>query len=125
MTEETAELLEKADRTREAAEVLIAAGFYDMAAGRAYYAMFHTASALLLEEGNAFSKHSAVIAAYGRHFAKSGLLDPKYHRWLMDSQLTRLEADYAADAQITSGDARREIEHATEFLEAAKAYLAR
>jgi len=34
---------------------------------------------LLLSKGLTFSSHSAVIAAYGKGFAKTGLLDPKFH----------------------------------------------
>jgi uncharacterized protein (UPF0332 family) len=41
--------------------------------------MFYAASALLLGSGMVFSKHSAVIAAFGREFAKSGMVDPKLH----------------------------------------------
>jgi uncharacterized protein (UPF0332 family) len=47
-------------------------GFARGAASRAYYAMFSAARALLLSQGLDFSSHSAVIAAFGQHFAKSG-----------------------------------------------------
>ena len=46
----------------------------------------------------AFSKHSAVQAAYGKEFAKTGLLDPKYHRWFLKAFEDRLQTDYGVDA---------------------------
>lgn len=42
--------------------------------------MFYVASALLTRKGRSFRKHSAVQAAFGEHFARTGELDPKYHR---------------------------------------------
>jgi len=59
---------------------LFDAGDLEFAAGRAYYAMFHVAQALLREKGFHYRKHAGVHAAYGEHFAKTGVLDRKYHR---------------------------------------------
>ena len=50
MKEETGKLLEKAARAIEAAKTLLKTGSADFAAGRAYYAMFYIAEALLLEK---------------------------------------------------------------------------
>ncbi len=38
--------------------------------------MLYAAQALLLGEGLSFSKHSAVIAAIGKRFVKTGVLAP-------------------------------------------------
>lgn len=75
MTEECRKLLEKASRAIRAAETLLREGDSDFAAGRAYYAMFYTASALLVARGLRFRKHSGVHAAYGAEFAKTAELD--------------------------------------------------
>lgn len=72
MTAEQAALLQKAQKSLRAARLLADQGFYDFAVSRAYYAMFYIAEAFLLGEGLAFSKHSAVISAFGERFAKSG-----------------------------------------------------
>ena len=85
MKEYSRKLLDKAVDAIEAAEVLVDNGKTDIGAGRAYYAMFYVAEALLSEKELQFGKHSAVHAAYGEHFAKTKVLDPKYHRWLLDS----------------------------------------
>jgi uncharacterized protein (UPF0332 family) len=54
---------------------------------------------MLLSKGLTFSSHSAVIAAYGKEFAKTGLLDPKFHRYIIDAQERREIGHYARDAR--------------------------
>lgn len=54
MREECGKLLEKASRAIRAAETLLREGESEFAAGRAYYAMFYTASALLAARGYDF-----------------------------------------------------------------------
>src|SRR5215471_5933071 len=51
MKPETEKLLAKASRAIAAAKLLLQAGDVDFAAGRAYYAMFYVAEALLAEKG--------------------------------------------------------------------------
>lgn len=46
---------------------------------RTYYAMFHAATAALLSQGIRRSKHSAVVAAFGRHLVKSGKFTAEQH----------------------------------------------
>jgi uncharacterized protein (UPF0332 family) len=51
--------------------------------------MFYIAEAFLLGEGLTFSSHSAVIAAFGREFAKTKRLPVEYHRYLINAQEKR------------------------------------
>jgi uncharacterized protein (UPF0332 family) len=44
--------------------------------------MFYVAQAFLLGDGLAFSKHSAVISAFGQHFTKTGRAPADFHRYL-------------------------------------------
>lgn len=80
MKEHTSKLLDRAQDAIEAADILLTHEKVEIAAGRAYYAMFYTAEALLNEKGLQFNKHGGVHAAFGEHFAKTNVLDPKYHR---------------------------------------------
>ena len=50
MKEYTGQLLDKAAEAIEAAELLVTNNYPDFAAGRAYYAMFYVAEALLNEK---------------------------------------------------------------------------
>jgi uncharacterized protein (UPF0332 family) len=78
-------LIAKAKRFIKSAEILAEAEDYDSAVSRLYYAMFHTAQALLETLGQTFSSHRAVISAYGQNFAKTGILDPQFHKALVDA----------------------------------------
>jgi len=80
---EIQQLLNYANESHEAAKVLIDGGFIGFSAAQSYYTMFYLTEALLLSKGLHFSSHSAVIAAFGKEFAKTGLLDPKFHRYLL------------------------------------------
>jgi len=123
MKEESRKLLDKANRAFQAAETLLRAGDSESAAGRCYYAMLHAAQALLRDLDVRFRRHGAVHAAYGEHFAKTALLDPKYHRWLLDAFDERLRSDYDIDVTFNPEAIRRRIEQAREFLDAARKYL--
>ncbi len=79
--------------------------------------------ALLLSKGMSFSKHSAVIAAFGEHFALPGLLDAKFHRYLIEGFEVRQVADYEAREEVSQATARTTLDRASEFLQAAKSFL--
>ena len=123
MKQATGQLLDKAERAIRAAETLLDQSDADFAAGRAYYAMFYVAEALLNERGLGFSKHSAVHAAFGEQFAKTGQLDPKFHRWLLDAFDKRLEGDYGTDIKLLAQDVMAMITQAREFLQQARVHL--
>jgi uncharacterized protein (UPF0332 family) len=72
MTPEQKALLDKAERSIEAAQSLTDQDFHDFAISRGYYAMFYIAEALLDHEGLSFSIHAAVISAFGRYLAHAG-----------------------------------------------------
>ena len=98
-------------------------GDLDFAAGRAYYAMFYVAEALLNEKSLHFRKHGGVHAAFGEHFAKTNQLDPKFHRWLLNAFDKRIQGDYGVEPEISSEEVSEMIEQAGEFLRASQRYL--
>jgi uncharacterized protein (UPF0332 family) len=120
---ESQKLIEKAGRALRAAETLLDSGDADFAAGRAYYAMFYIAEALLHEKDLRSRKHSGVIALFGESFAKTGAMDAKFHRWLLDAFDKRILADYGIEAVLTRDDAAQMIAQAQEFLVAARRVL--
>lgn len=125
MKEGTRHLLEKAERAIQAADVLLTASGPEFAAGRAYYAMFYTAEALLHERDQTFSKHGALHAAYGKEFSKTGLLDPKFHRWLINAFDLRLQEDYDAETLVSGKRVEEMLEQARTFLAAAREFLSK
>ncbi|MGD1702398.1 HEPN domain-containing protein [Dapis sp. BLCC M229] len=123
MSPEQQRLIEKADRSLQAARVLNDQGFFDSAASRAYYVMFYVATAFLEGEKLSYSRHSAVIAAFGQYFARPKRVPVQFHRYLIDAQNIRLEADYNADIQIAQTEVLQTISHAEEMIDFALANI--
>ena len=124
MKEASRLFLEKAQRAIEAAKTLLVDGNYpDFSTGRAYYAMFYIAEALLEEKELRFSKHGGVHGAFGEHYVKTGLFDVKYHRWLLNAFDQRIEGDYGIRVISVVEDAEKLIGQAEEFLGAAHKFL--
>lgn len=115
--------LEKAAQNLVAAELLLQEGFGDIAASRAYYAMFYIAEALLFSKGLAFSSHAAVIAAYGKEFARTGLLRAEHHKHLMDAFQVRQLSDYGVDKNVSNNKVAELIQWGKEFLKDADHFL--
>lgn len=124
MNPEVGALLEKARRSQKAATRLLKDSDVDFAASRAYYAMFYIAEALLLARGLSFSTHAAVIANFGKEFAKSGVLNAKFHKYLIDAQDRRNVGDYSIRYAVSKEQAEEMLGWVREFLQAAEKYLA-
>lgn len=116
-------LLDRADESHEASRTLLDGGFANYAVAQIYYTMFYLAEALLHSKGLQFSSHSAVIAAFGREFAKTQILDPKFHRYLILTQQRRETGHYGREANVTNEEALESFEWLAEFMDAAKNYL--
>jgi uncharacterized protein (UPF0332 family) len=120
MTRDQGDLLVEARESISAARVLVEHGYPSYAASRAYYAMFYIAEAFLEGEGLAFSKHSAVISAFGQHFANTGRVPREFHRFLLDGQELRNLGDYGPGQAIDVEQAEEQIRRAERFLELAQ-----
>jgi uncharacterized protein (UPF0332 family) len=116
MTEEVRKLIEKAEHAIEVAEKLRSDGYPADAASKTYYSMYYVAQALLKSEGIDVIKHSAVESALGYYFVKTGRLDPKFHRMLIDARKVREIADYDIEEEIVEPVASLKIEEGKAFL---------
>jgi len=113
ISSEIKHFLDLADESHEVARVLIDMGHIRFSAAQSYYTIFYLAQALLLSKGLAFSSHSAVVAAYGKEFAKTGLLDPKFHRYFIDAQELRETGHYGGEHEgVTDEEARASFQWA-------------
>jgi uncharacterized protein (UPF0332 family) len=120
---EVLRLLEKADHALEVAEALAREGYIQDASSRIYYAMLYAAQALLKSENIEVRKHSAVEAAVGYQFAKSGRMDPKYHRLLINARKIREVVDYDIQEELTDRRAVLKIEDGREFISVVKGII--
>ncbi|MFZ2088757.1 MAG: HEPN domain-containing protein, partial [Desulfobaccales bacterium] len=100
LSPEVEALMTKAIHALAVAEKLRAGGDIADAASKAYYAMFYATQALLKAHGIEVVKHSAVASMLGRHFAKTGRLDPKFHRMFLNARRVRETADYGIFEEI-------------------------
>lgn len=118
------DLLNKAVRSFDAAELLLEGGYADFAASQTYYGFFYVAEALLLSKGLQFSRHGQVVGSYGREFAKTGELDPRYHQLLIETFDFRQAATYGPDpSEISAEDVESYIREGRAFESDARLYL--
>ena len=111
-----------ATRALASAKLLLDAGDCDGACNRAYYAMFDAAHAALLianpSTNPATTKtHRGLIAAFGEHLVKTGMLAAELGRSLNQVERVRLLADYTGD-EIEESDARQAVSQAEAFIAA-------
>lgn len=106
-----------------AAKALLEDEYYDDAISRAYYAVFHAASAALLSEGITVETHSALKTMFGLHFVNTGKIDKKFGRYLNELKDVRENGDYDIFTGFEREDAEKAITEAEEFIEAIKDYF--
>lgn len=116
-------LLEKAERSLQAAERLLREGDSDFAASRTYYAYFYVARALLLTSGLDFSRHGQIVAQFGHHFSKTERLPQEFHQLLIRAFNLRQIADYQTGVIIDSEVVAELVEGGQRFVAAAAGYL--
>jgi len=85
--------------------------------------MFYVAQAFLLGQGLKFSKHGSLIAAFGLHFVKTGLIPAHYHQNLIKGYNKRVIGDYTTNSTLTKTEADTMITQAEEFLALAEQML--
>ena len=117
------DLLSKAEQSLDAAKHLIKDGFYDFAAARAYYAMFYSLEALFLSREQGFSKHSAVISAFGKDFIKPGIFNEKFHKYILEAFELRNAADYGVIHSVPQEKSEEIITKAGEMIQTISEYL--
>ncbi|MEQ1735608.1 MAG: HEPN domain-containing protein [Rhodoglobus sp.] len=107
---------DRARRCLESAELLLDSGDPDSAASRAYYAVFHAATAFFLGEGAEFGKHEAVESAIHRDLVRTGRIPREIGSSYSAMRELRLVGDYGLDENVTAEDARDALQQAARFL---------
>lgn len=116
-------LLQLADERLTTAKRDLQANAYRDAASRAYYAMFHAASALLNVMKLKFKAHKAAIGLFGEHVVKPGLVDEVYGRMFNKALDLRETADYKVTATITQAQVQEAVGNAEKFVAKVKEAL--
>jgi len=106
--------LEKAKRSMKQSD-------FKWATIQAYYAMFHSARALLYSEGYREKSHRSLLIALRELLIKSGKMEEELTQNFEDVMDLREEADYGLE--FSESGAKEAIAHAKKFLKASKENL--
>lgn len=115
--------MEKTDEALRSARAEQHAGRLVFAINRAYYACFYAASAVLLREGEKFSKHTGVRAAVHRSLVKTGKIDTSLGRFYDLVFQSRQRGDYQELVEFSSEEAEELISQAEGFVEKMRGLL--
>lgn len=102
--------IEKAGKTFQQIETLRDAGYWDTIANRLYYAAFHAVSALLIGNGHSVNTHRGVVALFGQHYIRTGIIPLEFGKLYSQLQTMREESDYNCSYNITQDDIEPKIE---------------
>ncbi|MDD4755748.1 MAG: HEPN domain-containing protein [Prolixibacteraceae bacterium] len=86
--------IESAFNTFKAAQVLSENGFWNSAVNRLYYSVFYAINALLVRNGVFVQTHSGMRNQFSKLFIKTGKLDIKYGKLLVQLYDWRQKGDY-------------------------------
>ena len=90
---------------------------------RAYYGMFYSVLALLIDVGKGASKHSGVIALFDQYFAKLGKFPIEISKAIHKAFDLRQMADYREFVDLSKEDAEETIKNADKFLSETNRYF--
>ena len=108
--------MEKAYESLQSARSEQQAGRFVFAINRGYYGCFYSASAVLLREGEKFSKHTGVRAAVHRSLIKTGKIDSSWGRFYDLIFNSRQRGDYQELVAFSSEETEELISQAEGFV---------
>jgi len=115
--------LARADELLRLGRQILGLGYPADVVSRCYYAMFHGATAVLLELGVERKSHHALWAAFGQLVAKPGLMDARFHHTGIRLMRLRSRSDYLPEPDILRKEAEESVQAASEFLIACRTFL--
>jgi len=116
-------MLRKAGERLASARRDLEAGYYGDSASRAYYAAFHSVSAVLALHGRTFSSHAQTLGAFNREFVKTGLFPADSFRKLQRLLDDRHVADYSWNLTVERETAERDVADAESLVNACREYI--
>ncbi len=108
--------LEKAADALDSAKLELNQGHTTFAVNRLYYSCFYAVTAILLQDGKQFARHSAVRSEFTRSYIKSGKIDVKWSKFYQRLFDDRQEADYIPTIVFEESEISEQIKQAEEFI---------
>lgn len=115
--------LERAREDLATARDNMGQGYFRAAVNRAYYAVFHMASAALFSQGIQRSKHSGIEAAFSQFLVKSGQIEAEFSRFYQQARRQREAADYGDIVDVDEATARQTVKNAERFVDRLEKFL--
>ena len=116
--------LTKAREDLLVAQEILQSGHWRAAVNRAYYAVFHIASAALLWHDTERRKHSAVEASFNQVLIKPGFVEREYSHIYKAAREWREDQDYSDFARpLDQPTANQIVEDAERFINRLERYL--
>lgn len=120
MTEEAELHFQRAAECVEDSQVLLDNERPAACIARAYYAMFHAATAVLAARDIKRSSHHGILSAFGEHFVKPGLVEQKFHLSLRKVFELRQQTDYDPVVDVGIREAGEILQEAVDFVDACR-----
>ena len=108
--------MEKAVEALQSARSEQTAGRLTFAMNRAYYACFYSASAVLMNRGKSFKKHTGVRSGVRNALANEGLMDSSWSRFYNRIFESRQRADYLGFVHFSPEEVEDAIVGAEKFV---------
>ena len=118
------QMLGKALEKLKTARTNLDSGHYDDTVSRAYYAVYHAISAVLLSKGLHYSSHGQTIGAFNREFIKTKIFSASFSKTLKKLFKERQIGDYDFQTFIDEDTAEEDLKEAEKIVAACEKYLA-
>lgn len=109
--------LEKANRTYDAAMIMIEKEHWESAANRLYYALFHAVNALLIHDGHQVNTHKGSHAMFGMYYIRTNKLPREYSNIYQKLESIRDESDYNWAYNIVPEDISEKVTTARQMID--------
>lgn len=90
---------------------------------RSYYAIFHSARAVMALDGEDRKKHSGVISYFQEHYIKTGVFARELSDIIQDAFSMRQITDYQDFFVLSRDEAKTQIKDAERFYEDIKSFV--
>lgn len=107
----------KAFTTQEEVDLLVEKGYWNAAANRLYYSVFHAVSALLIHDGIRIKSHKGAGIMLNQHYIQTNKISPELGKLYRRLELMREESDYNCFYNTSPEELKKELEPARELID--------
>ena len=114
--------IETAKEDLDAAKLLLAGKAYKSANNRAYYAIFHSVSAVHALDGRAYKRHKDAIANFNKDYVRTEVFPKEMGRRITGAEAIRHASDYDDFYIASREETEKQIAVAEEFIKLVEEY---